>query len=628
MIKPRSTNKYYDLAVLIGRFQPFHKGHLSVVRNALAHAEKVLILVGSANRARDTYNPFIYRERQKLIFDVLQGEHDLWTQGFGALDAIDGFTGRILVGPLADTPYDKPAWINAVNTAARGSTTALRPRICLTGNIRDATSEYLTWFPAWDYVRAGDTGINATAIRAAYFDGEVDFQERGWKDRGLIWPEVCPQATIDFLDAFRTSEEFQYLMVQQAAEKAYREKWGEGPFQTVDPVIIKGDHVLMIQRGGEEGTGSIGLPGGFLGLYERAVDGAARGDRGDRTLPVGAGAPPERPADTRGDRGGCGDAQELSAGRGERFDDPHRSRRGHLISRGLPVRAAGRPRPADGEGHGRRRARLLDADLGGPSRRHLRGSRLHHRQDAQPLRLGGPMAQQVYDHDKLPNHLAPQPYNPIADTDSYKLGHWRLYRRAPPSCTATSRAAAGATPAVMLAAFQRLLYESLGQPITRAHVEEMAVFCPKHGFKFNREGWEIILNEYAGKLPLLIKAAPEGLMVPVRNALISVENLDPRLPWLTSYFETMILRDVWTAATIAARIFYMAQRVNDLFAETSDNPDVAVLDPGLLLARHHGLRPLGDRRHRHLYTSRAPTTCRRSAPRTTTTSHAMAAYGR
>jgi ADP-ribose pyrophosphatase YjhB (NUDIX family) len=41
-------------------------------------------------------------------------------------------------------------------------------------------------------------------------------------------------------------------------------------------VIIKGDHVLMIERGGEEGTGMIGLPGGFLERYERLLDGAVR----------------------------------------------------------------------------------------------------------------------------------------------------------------------------------------------------------------------------------------------------------------------------------------------------------------------------------------------------------------
>jgi nicotinamide phosphoribosyltransferase len=171
-----------------------------------------------------------------------------------------------------------------------------------------------------------------------------------------------------------------------------------------------------------------------------------------------------------------------------------------------------------------------------------------------------------------PIHLAPQPYNLLADTDSYKLGHWLVYRRGATSVYSYIESRGGRYPMVMLAAFQRLLYEKLGQPITREMVAEMAEFTPAHGLPFNKDGWDIILNEYGGRLPLLIKAAPEGLMIPIRNALISVENLDPRLPWLTSYFETMILRDVWTAATIAARVFYIAQRIKENWDKNSDTP--------------------------------------------------------
>lgn len=183
-----------------------------------------------------------------------------------------------------------------------------------------------------------------------------------------------------------------------------------------------------------------------------------------------------------------------------------------------------------------------------------------------------PLLTPPIDTDNLPNYLAPLPYNLLADTDSYKFGHFRGYRKGTTTVYSYIESRGGRYPAVMLAAFQRLLYAKLGQPITLAQVEEMQVSVPKHGLSFNREGWDIILNEYGGRLPLLIKAVPEGLMIPYRNALISVENLDPRLPWLTSYFETMILRDVWTASTIAARIFYMAQRIKGHWTEYSDTP--------------------------------------------------------
>lgn len=176
------------------------------------------------------------------------------------------------------------------------------------------------------------------------------------------------------------------------------------------------------------------------------------------------------------------------------------------------------------------------------------------------------------DADNLPDYLPPLPYNLIADTDSYKLGHWRLYREGTTTVYSYIEPRGGRYPVVMFAGLQRLLYEKLAQPITREQIDEMLTFVPQHGFPFNRVGWEIILNEYGGRLPLLIKAIPEGMVVPVRNAVFSIENLDPRLPWLTSYLETMILRDLWTSCTIATRIHLMAKRINKNWLAFSDTP--------------------------------------------------------
>jgi bifunctional NMN adenylyltransferase/nudix hydrolase len=334
---PRTTTKRYDLAVYIGRFQPFHLGHLSVVKQALQDAERVLILVGSANVARDTRNPFTYDERADLITDIMHGVMEL------------DWKGRVVIQPLDDTPYDKPAWINAVNTAARTASKALRPRICLTGNIRDATSEYLTWFSAWDYLPATDTSHNATALRTAFFAGGCNFDELGWTDSGITWRETAPPQTIEFLRRFRDKPVYAYLMKQRASEIAYKAQWGSGPFQTVDPVIIKGDHVLMIERGGPEGTGMTGLPGGFLNAGERTLSAACREAVEETALFIQDNDIPAfnqwlkackqalRAKEPEPVMPPCVQAAialllTYQRGRGERFDDPHRSRRGHLIT--------------------------------------------------------------------------------------------------------------------------------------------------------------------------------------------------------------------------------------------------------------------------------------------------------
>lgn len=317
-IQSRSTDKTYDLAVFIGRCQPWHRGHMGVVRQALERSEIVLIQLGSANLARDTRNPFTYEERERMIRNALLG------------DLGPGYGERVKIVPLNDAPYDVQSWIEAVSFNARAAATALRPRICLTGHKRDATSTYLDWFPAWDYLPATDTSYNATALRNAYFGGNVDFEAKGWQDTGsFVWDDAVSPETIAFLQQFRDTPHYAYLTAQRAAEIAYREKWGAGPFQTVDPVIVKGDHVLMIERGGEEGGGSIGLPGGFLNPGERLLDAAVREAveetnifRNDgRTWPGGIEF--NRAMKT---------LAQYQRGRGERFDDPNRSRRGHLIT--------------------------------------------------------------------------------------------------------------------------------------------------------------------------------------------------------------------------------------------------------------------------------------------------------
>jgi nicotinamide phosphoribosyltransferase len=57
-----------------------------------------------------------------------------------------------------------------------------------------------------------------------------------------------------------------------------------------------------------------------------------------------------------------------------------------------------------------------------------------------------------------------------------------------------------------------------------------------------------------GYLPLLIKAVPEGTLVPLRVPCLTIQNTDKRFFWLTNYIETLISCELWgsyTAATIA-----------------------------------------------------------------------------
>lgn len=59
-----------------GRFQPFHLGHLSAVKQALKQVDKLYIAVGSSQYNHEEYNPFTAEERATMIKLALE-ENDL-----------------------------------------------------------------------------------------------------------------------------------------------------------------------------------------------------------------------------------------------------------------------------------------------------------------------------------------------------------------------------------------------------------------------------------------------------------------------------------------------------------------------------------------------------------------------
>ncbi|PKK85489.1 MAG: nicotinamide-nucleotide adenylyltransferase [Thermoplasmata archaeon HGW-Thermoplasmata-1] len=59
-------------ALLIGRFQPFHNGHLELVRKAASEYESVIIAIGSANLSHTQENPFTAGERYLMIQKALE----------------------------------------------------------------------------------------------------------------------------------------------------------------------------------------------------------------------------------------------------------------------------------------------------------------------------------------------------------------------------------------------------------------------------------------------------------------------------------------------------------------------------------------------------------------------------
>ena len=241
------TTDTYDLAVLIGRFQPPHLGHLALLQQALARASRVIVVLGSAIQARSPKNPFTWQERAQMFAHALS-----------PADAA-----RVEFVPIRDY-YDEPRWVTAVREAV---TSHSQPgsRIGLVGHFKDASSSYLAHFPGWDLVSLPrQNSIDATPIRDTYFGATAAGQAEGLNPLA----QMLPPSSLAFLQQFSQTAAYTELRTEWQMLRKYRQSWATAPyppvFVTVDALVRCGNEVLVIRRGHAPGKGLLALPGGFL----------------------------------------------------------------------------------------------------------------------------------------------------------------------------------------------------------------------------------------------------------------------------------------------------------------------------------------------------------------------------
>jgi nicotinamide phosphoribosyltransferase len=161
--------------------------------------------------------------------------------------------------------------------------------------------------------------------------------------------------------------------------------------------------------------------------------------------------------------------------------------------------------------------------------------------------------------------------NLILNTDSYKASHWLQYPPGTDGSFFYVESRGGLHDRTVFFGLQAILKEYLSPPITQANIDEARKLLPAHGVPFNEAGWLHILREHDGHLPLRIRAVPEGSVVPVRNALVTIEATDPAAYWLPSYVETLLLR-LWYPVTVATISWHLRQLIRGYLELTSDDP--------------------------------------------------------
>lgn len=162
--------------------------------------------------------------------------------------------------------------------------------------------------------------------------------------------------------------------------------------------------------------------------------------------------------------------------------------------------------------------------------------------------------------------------NLLLNVDSYKASHWLQY---PPETQYLSyyiEARSGELDVVMFG-LQAFIKEYLSKAITQEDIDEAEQLLTAHGLPFNRAGWQRILQKYAGKLPLVIEAVPEGTVLPVGNVVCQIRNTDPEFFWLVGYLETALLRAVWYPSTVASVSYFCKQNIRDALVKSADHLD-------------------------------------------------------
>lgn len=287
-------SKEFNLAVFVGRFSPPHLGHLKVVETALDHADRVLVLAGSANRSRSIRTPFTVEERIEMLERML-GKH----------------LGRVSVEALDDFMYNDYAW-NAKVVSLVSMYASAGDRVALVGHSKDGTSYYLREFPQWGSINVPNfRGIDSTKIREQYLD------------KFTMPRDQLHDGVVAYLDEWALTSEALWIENEFASIREYKEAWAKAPFpptfNTVDAVVTQGGHVLLIERGDYPGLGLWALPGGFVEIHETLEDAMVRELHEETGLKIS-------PRTMR-----------TCIVKRETYDDPYRSSRGRTFTRAFHV---------------------------------------------------------------------------------------------------------------------------------------------------------------------------------------------------------------------------------------------------------------------------------------------------
>lgn len=171
-----------------------------------------------------------------------------------------------------------------------------------------------------------------------------------------------------------------------------------------------------------------------------------------------------------------------------------------------------------------------------------------------------------------------KPFNFILACDSYKTGHYRhLPRGTKKSYVVIVPRKPSKYSDVIVAMGQTFMASFFASiRITMEMIDEAEIEITEQGYDFNRAGWEYIVKNYDGKLPLAMYGVEEGRVVKPQTPIVGIFNTDDHSAWLPTYVETITQSTVWKMSTVASLCRSIKCTIKDFMEMTG--ADMSMLD--------------------------------------------------
>jgi len=234
-------------SIVMGRFEPFHNGHLYLFDQATKDCDLLIVVLGSAGRPADIKNPFTDNDRAAMITGVFHTEKIFRDRNF--------LTKFVSVHDYRGSDSDTP-WIQEVRSKVVPEVEEYE--VTLFGHRSDHSSYYLDLFPDWPLKETEqlESAWHATEIREQLFKYKK------------IPENTMPRSIERFIRQWMESHAYVRLRAEWNLINKQKQQWSKAPytvsFATADAVVLHKGRVLMVKRGAHPGKGLMALPGGYL----------------------------------------------------------------------------------------------------------------------------------------------------------------------------------------------------------------------------------------------------------------------------------------------------------------------------------------------------------------------------